>query len=92
LFTETSSAISIPLLDPDGGVFGVLTLYSVANAAFSKDHLRILEAIESKFSLSLQNALRFRIAETDAQIGHPAQLPNVQGREAAPALESLVAL
>jgi putative methionine-R-sulfoxide reductase with GAF domain len=91
VFTATSSALSIPLLDPAGAIFGVLTLYSAASAAFSKDHLRILEAIESKFSLSLQNALRFRIAETDAEMGHSAQLPNMHGSEAAAALESLVA-
>ena len=78
LLTPSSSAISIPLFELDGSVFGVLTLYSSSSAAFSKDHLRILQAIESKFSLSLQNALRFRSAETDAKVDHVTQLPNMR--------------
>jgi diguanylate cyclase (GGDEF)-like protein/putative nucleotidyltransferase with HDIG domain len=77
-FTENSSALSIPLLDPNGVLFGVLSVYSAQHAAFSKDHLRILQAIQSKFSLSLQNALRFRNAEKDARIDHLTQLVNMR--------------
>ena len=77
-FTENSSALSIPLLDPSGVVFGVLSVYAANHAAFSKDHLRILQAIQSKFSLSLQNALRFRNAEKDARIDHLTQLVNMR--------------
>ena len=47
-------------------VFGVLTLYSAKSAAFSTDHLRTLEAIQSRFSLSLEKALRARPAEPEA--------------------------
>jgi len=57
LFTENSSALSVPFLDPTGSVFGVLTLYSAAAAAFSKDHLSILEALDSRLSQALQRAL-----------------------------------
>ena len=57
LFTENSSALSVPFLDPTGSVFGVLTLYSAAGAAFSKDHLSILEALDSRLSQALQRAL-----------------------------------
>lgn len=78
LLTPTSSAVSIPLFELNGGIFGVLTLYSNASAAFSKDHLRILQAIESKFSLALQNALRFRSAETNTKLDHVTQLPNMR--------------
>jgi diguanylate cyclase (GGDEF)-like protein/putative nucleotidyltransferase with HDIG domain len=77
-FTENSSALSIPLLDPGGVLFGVLTVYSARHAAFSKDHLRILQAIQSKFSLSLENASRFRTAEKDARIDHLTQLVNMR--------------
>jgi putative methionine-R-sulfoxide reductase with GAF domain len=77
LLTASSSALSVPLCEPDGAVFGVLALYSAASAAFSKDHLRILEAIESRFSLALQKALRVKISETSARVE--------------PALESLAA-
>lgn len=78
MLTENSSALSIPLFDSSGAVFGVLTVYSSKHAAFSKDHLRILEAIQSKFSLSLENAFRFRNAEADARIDHLTQLVNMR--------------
>lgn len=77
-FTETSSALSVPLFDPSGVVFGVLTVYAAKHAAFSKDHLRILQAIQSKFSLSLENAFLYRTAETDARIDHLTQLVNMR--------------
>lgn len=76
--TENSSALSIPLFDSNGSVFGVLSVYSAKHAAFSKDHLRILEAVQSKFSLSLENAFRFRNAEADARIDHLTQLVNMR--------------
>jgi putative nucleotidyltransferase with HDIG domain len=78
LLTGASSALSIPLFDLKGTIFGVLTLYSAATVAFSREHLLILQAIESKFSLSLQNALRSTIAEADDTINHLTQLPNMR--------------
>lgn len=72
------SALSSPLLDLSGDAFGVITLYSSSPNAFSRDHLRIIQAIEGKFSLSLQNALRFHVAETEAQIDFVTQLPNAR--------------
>jgi len=77
LLTSSSSALSVPLFDADGAVFAVLALYATSSAAFSKDHLRILETIESRFSLALQKALSFQIADT--------------GVKANPALETLAA-
>ena len=72
------SALSVPLFDLNGEVFGVLTIYSSQPDAFSRDHLRILQAVEAKFSLSLKNALRFRSAEKEASIDFITQLPNVR--------------
>jgi putative nucleotidyltransferase with HDIG domain len=66
LLSANSSALSIPLFDSSGAVFGVLSLYANANAAFSKDHLQTLQAIESRFSLALQNALRSGISQADS--------------------------
>ena len=77
LMSATSSALSVPLRELNGGIFGVLTLYSAVSAAFTKDHLRILQAIELQFSLSLQNALRSRIAEAGAE-GGPLTEPEQQ--------------
>ena len=78
LGTQLSSALSLPLFDLSSEIFGVLTVYSGAPDAFSRDHLRILQAVESKFSLSLENALRFRSAEKDAQIDFTTELPNLR--------------
>jgi hypothetical protein len=39
----------------------VITLYSAGGAAFSKDHLKIIEALESQLSRALQRALSFGI-------------------------------
>jgi putative nucleotidyltransferase with HDIG domain len=52
-FTATGSALSIPLMDSGNGVMGVLTLYAREPAAFSKDHLRILEEIGPQIALTL---------------------------------------
>lgn len=47
LFTGESSALSVPLIDSRGRIFGALTVYSRRRAAFSKDHQRILETVRS---------------------------------------------
>ena len=61
VLTAASSALSVPLFARDGArngsVLGVLTLYAAANAAFSKDHLGILEALEARLSQAFQRAL-----------------------------------
>ncbi len=73
-----NAAISIPLLDLQKQVFAVLTLYSVTPDSFSRDHLRILQAMESKLSLSLGNALQFRRTESDAETDFLTGLPNAR--------------
>jgi len=55
LFSVDSSALSIPLLDPEGQIVGALTVYARKSAAFSKDHLRILEAVQSSFLPSIED-------------------------------------
>jgi GAF domain-containing protein len=57
LFTASSSALSIPLFASDRSVFGALTLYSHEHAAFSSEHLQMLQAVQLEFTLALQNAL-----------------------------------
>jgi len=57
LFTETSSALSIPLFDLQNHVFGVLTVYAKGHAAFSEEHLSVLLVIQPKFSQALQNVM-----------------------------------
>ena len=63
LFTARSSALSVSLDGADGAIFGVLTVYSREHAAFSKEHLRILQAAGSRFSHS-SHEMRFHSGET----------------------------
>jgi hypothetical protein len=56
----------------------VITLYSAASAAFSKNHLATLEALEPKLSQALQRALGLGIERKEAK--------------AAPVVASLAAL
>jgi diguanylate cyclase (GGDEF)-like protein len=57
---------------------GVLTLYDFDQDAFSKDHLRILLAISSKLALSIENALKYRQAESSATTDYLTGLPNTR--------------
>ena len=61
VLTAASSALSVPFFTQDGArngsVLGVLTLYAAASAAFSKDHLGIVEALEARLSQAFQRAL-----------------------------------
>ena len=76
-FSLLRSAVAVPL-DGLNGTVGVLTLYRSAKDAFSKDNLRILLAISSKVSLSIENALKFRQAEDSATTDYLTNLPNAR--------------
>jgi len=76
-FSTLRSALAVPL-EGVHGVIGVLTLYRAERDAFSRDHLRILLAISSKVSLSIENALRFRLAEDSATTDYLTGLPNAR--------------
>ncbi len=71
------SALSIPLEGVEGLV-GVLTLYSSRKDGFTADHLRILLAVSSRLALSMENALKYRIAEDSATTDHLTNLPNAR--------------
>jgi diguanylate cyclase (GGDEF)-like protein/putative nucleotidyltransferase with HDIG domain len=71
------SAVSVPL-EGMNGVLGVLTLYHAERDAFTRDHLRILLAISSKIGLSIENAIRFRQAESSAITDYLTGLPNAR--------------
>jgi putative nucleotidyltransferase with HDIG domain len=55
---QLHSALSIPLCELGERAIGVLTLYSARADSFSKDHLRILLAVESKLSSALHDELK----------------------------------
>lgn len=71
------SATAVPLEGVDN-VVGVLALYDSRRDAYSKDHLRILLAISSKIGMAIQNALRFRMAESSATTDYLTGLPNAR--------------
>jgi diguanylate cyclase (GGDEF)-like protein/putative nucleotidyltransferase with HDIG domain len=76
-FTPLRSALAVPLESPEA-VVGVLTLYHVEKDAFTADHLRILLAIRSRIALAIENALRFRQAESSATTDYLTGLPNAR--------------
>ncbi|MGD1096951.1 MAG: HD domain-containing phosphohydrolase [Bryobacteraceae bacterium] len=76
-FSSLRSAVAVPL-EGMNGVLGVLTLYHAERDAFTRDHLRILLAISSKIGLSIENALRFRQAESSATTDYLTTLPNAR--------------
>ena len=71
------SALSVPL-DGLGGVVGALTLYRAQKDAFTKDNLRVLLALRSKVSLAIENALKFRQAESASTTDYLTTLPNAR--------------
>jgi diguanylate cyclase (GGDEF)-like protein/putative nucleotidyltransferase with HDIG domain len=76
-FSTLRSATAVPLESPDG-VIGVLAVYHADKDFYSRDHLRILLAIASKVGLSIENALRFRQAESTATTDYLTGLPNAR--------------
>ncbi len=75
--TTLRSALAVPL-EGASGVIGVMTLYRVKSDAFSRDHLRILQAISSKVSVAIENALIFRQLEDSATTDYLSGLPNAR--------------
>ncbi len=69
-FTPSSSAVSIPLFDANGVLFAVLSLYAQGTAAFSREHLRVLETAQSGFAAALQNTLAL---ERKSAAGHASR-------------------
>jgi diguanylate cyclase (GGDEF)-like protein len=69
------SALAVPL-EGAAGVAGVLTLYHADADAFTRDHLRILQAISAKAGLAIENALRYRQVQDSAVTDELTGLPN----------------
>ena len=71
-FSVLMSATAVPLVGTRG-VIGVLTLYSRVKDGFTRDHLRLLNAVSSKAAITIERALELtearRSAQTDALTG-----------------------
>ena len=76
-FTTLRSALAVPL-EGLNGVVGVLAMYRADRDAFSADHLRILLAVSSKIALSVENALKYQLAEDSATTDYLTGLPNAR--------------
>jgi diguanylate cyclase (GGDEF)-like protein/putative nucleotidyltransferase with HDIG domain len=75
--TELRSALVVPL-EAISGLVGVLALYQTEADAFTSDHLRVLQVITSKVALSIENALKYRQAESSATSDYLTGLPNAR--------------
>jgi diguanylate cyclase (GGDEF)-like protein/putative nucleotidyltransferase with HDIG domain len=76
-FSTLRSALAVPLQNAVG-ITGVLALYHASRDAFSRDHLRVLEAVKPKVSLSIENALKFQQASISATTDGLTGLPNAR--------------
>ncbi len=74
---QLNSALAVPL-EGQGGVTGVLTLYHHNPDAFDNEHLRILQAVTHRVGQAIENALRFRRAESSATTDYLTGLPNAR--------------
>jgi diguanylate cyclase (GGDEF)-like protein/putative nucleotidyltransferase with HDIG domain len=74
-FSTLRAALGVPLATATG-VIGVVALYSSEKDSFSRDHLRVLLAINSKVSLAIENALRYQQARIEATTDSLTLLPN----------------
>ena len=72
------SALAVPLFDLKQQIIGVLTLYCEQAEGFNRDHARILQAAEAKFSLALQNALLSTSTEGDTNTDTLTGLLNIR--------------
>src|ERR1700685_1331997 len=76
-YSPLRSALAVPL-EGVSGVVAVLALYRTYQDAFSKDHLRVLLAIRSKLGFTIENALKYRLAEDSATTDYLTGLPNAR--------------
>lgn len=74
-FSTLRAALGVPL-ETAAGVIGVVALYRAEKDSFSRDHLRVLLAINSKVSLAIENSLRYQQARIEATTDALTSLPN----------------
>jgi diguanylate cyclase (GGDEF)-like protein/putative nucleotidyltransferase with HDIG domain len=76
-FSTLRSTLAVSL-ESAAGVQGVLALYRAEQDAFTRDHLRILLAISSKLGWVIENALKYRQAESSATTDYLTGLLNAR--------------
>jgi diguanylate cyclase (GGDEF)-like protein len=76
-FSKLNSALAVPL-EGSERVIGVLALYHADRDAFSRDQLRVLQVIQSKLAIAVENALKYEQAESSATTDYVTSLPNAR--------------
>lgn len=76
-YSTLCSALAVPL-EGISGVVAVLALYRAQQDGFTKDHLRILLAIGSKLGMTIENSVKYRVAEDSATTDNLTGLPNAR--------------
>jgi diguanylate cyclase (GGDEF)-like protein/putative nucleotidyltransferase with HDIG domain len=77
-FHTLRTALVVPLPGSNGGVAGVLALYSVRKDAFSQDSMRILLGITSKLGYVIENSMKYESAQNSAGTDFLTELPNAR--------------
>ena len=72
-----NACMALPLEGP-GGLLGVLALYRGDKDAFTHDHLRILTDAAPQIGAAVDNALKFREMEVQANTDSVTKLPNAR--------------
>jgi len=75
--SEPRSALAVPL-EGVTGLVGVLALYQAEPDAFTADHLRVLQVITSRVALFIENALKYREAESSATVDYLTGMANAR--------------
>ena len=75
--SEPRSALVVPL-EGVTGLVGVLALYQAEPDAFTADHLRVLQVITSRVALFIENALKYREAESSATVDYLTGMANAR--------------
>lgn len=71
------SALVVPL-ESVTGLVGVMALYQATADAFTSEHLRILQVVTSRVALFIENALKYREAESSATIDYLTGMANAR--------------
>ena len=72
-----NSALAVPLDGQASGI-GVLTVYHSDPDIYNNEHLRVLQAVSQKVGISIEQALRYRRAESSATTDYLTGLPNAR--------------
>jgi diguanylate cyclase (GGDEF)-like protein/putative nucleotidyltransferase with HDIG domain len=76
-YSTMRSALAVPVQGVSG-VVAVLALYRAPQDAFTRDHLRILQAIGSRLGYTIENALKSSVAPGSSTTDAVTGLPNAR--------------